>query len=524
MAAICCSNLPSKGRLGNQIWRYASMLGIADKMGVKLNLPSWKYSKYFKGKFPEGPQRGRIIHEPAFHYCPDFILNDGKDYDIDGYLQSERYCEHIKDYVKKQLEWEPNFLEQVKAKYADVLNSKPIAISVRQGDYRSNPNYEVLPAMYYILSLYEHFPDWKSREMLFFSDDINWCKLHFGCLPNAHFAPDFTNKEYFFDETSIEQLCLGSLCNDFILANSTFSWWMAWLGEKEGSKVVRPAHYMAGKLKEKCDMKDFWPERWVEFDHKGKKFDLSDCTVVIPISFDHPDRRENIGLSVCMVQKDFDCQVFVGEQGGDKFSFFSQWCRYFKFGMKAFHRTKILNDLIKASDTEIVFNYDCDVLIPPMAIIQTVEALRSKKFDFCFPYKEKMARVPRNPWFKMLEKYLDVGILAGQEFNGMRKDDALSVGGCVACNKRKFIEAGMENEGYRSWSNEDTERVHRWNLLGYKVGRVGGVIFHLDHHVGINSSNNHPYHEHNKQVWREVKSKETKKELRKLVDTWEWAK
>jgi len=187
----------------------------------------------------------------------------------------------------------------------------PFAISCRVGDYVGNPGYEVLPAMYYILSLYTHFEDWKDYNLIFLSDSIDWAKLHFGCLSNAYFATDFDDKNYFFSETAVEQLCLMSMADHFIIANSTFSEWGAILGEKEGSKVIRPAHYLAGKLKEKCDMKDHYPTHWVEFNHKGKKFDLTDVTFTIPVYKDHNDRKENIDLSVCMIQRDFDTNVLL---------------------------------------------------------------------------------------------------------------------------------------------------------------------------------------------------------------------
>jgi Glycosyl transferase family 11/N-terminal domain of galactosyltransferase len=518
---ISFSRLGNMGRMGNSLFQLCSMIGLSKMKGAELCLPAWKYAKYFAGTIPVRHPRGFQVSEPAFHHCGDFIPNDGRDYDVVGYLQSEKYWKHCEEEVRDMLQWEPKFSASIKKKYAEVFKKNTIAISCRVGDYRDNPNYEVLPAMYYILALYEHFPDWKERNLLFLSDDINWCKLHFGCLPNAYFANDFDSKEYFFSETAAEQLCVGSLCDDFIISNSTFGWWLSYLANK--GKTIRPAHYLAGKLKQQCDMKDFWPEEWIEFDHKGKKFDLSDVTFTVPVQYDHNDRKQNLDLSVCMLQRDFDCKIEVGEINTNRFEYFKQWCRYSWRKMPFFHRTALLNEMCERAGTPIVCNYDADILLPPMAIILAVESLRSKGSDFVYPYNGQFARVDRDKWFKPLEKHLDVGVLAGQSFRGMNPDDLLSVGGCVMYRKDVFFEAGGENENFRSYGAEDSERFYRWNTLEYKVGRINAVLYHIDHYVGVDSTNRHKYGEVNKDEWAKVQSM-NKKQLLAYVKLWPWAK
>jgi len=514
------SRLGAIGRLGNGLFQLASMVGLSRSKRCDLALPSWKYSKFFKGPIQEGNPRGTQIKEPAFHYCGDFIPDD-RDYDVVGYLQSEKYWQHCEKEVRDMLAWEPKFLASIKAKYAEVFKKKTIAISIRQGDYVNNPGYTVLPALYYILALYEHFPDFRERNLLFLSDNISWAKLHFSCLPNAYFASDFDNKDYFFSETAAEQLCLGSLCDDFILANSTFSYWIAYLANR--GKVVRPAHYLAGKLKQECDMKDFWPEEWVEFNHEGKKFDLKDVCFTVPTLCDHHDRKQNLDLSICLLQRDFDCNIIIGEVNTNKFGYFKQWCDYRYFRLPYFHRTLVLNELAKEARTDIVCNFDADVFIPPMAMILAVESLRSKENDFTYPYNGKFARVDRRKWFKELEKHLDTGIFAGQTFKGMNPEDALSVGGCVMYRKDVFFEAGGENENFISHSPEDAERFYRWTTLGYKVGRIDAVLYHCDHWIGPDSSGRHQNAEAGRQEWRKVKEMD-KKQLLAYISTWEWLK
>lgn len=518
---ITFSKINSHGRMGNQMWNIAAMIGFSKKYGVSLNMPDWHYAKYFSNTPGGGSPRGIQVKEKAFHFTPEYYdsLDWSMDMDFFGYFQSPRYFEHCKDEVMRGFQFEQSFKQKVREKYAEIFKKKTIAISCRVGDYVGNPGYVVLPAMYYILALYEHFKDWKDYNLIFLSDDIPWTKLHFGCLPNAYFATDFDNSNYFFSETAVEQLCLMSMADHFIIANSTFSEWGAMLGEKEDSIVVRPAHYLAGKLKQECDMKDHYPSHWIEFDHKGKKFDLRDCCFTIPVQFDHKDRQKNLDLNVCLLQRDFDCKIIIGEVNTNKFEYFRQWCDYRHFNLPCFHRTYVLNELAMQSKQEIVFNFDADISVAPMQLIVAVEKLRSGDLDFCYPYSGEFCRVDRHEWFGKLEKYLDVGIFAGKTFKGMMPGDALSVGGVVGYNKTAFFKAGGENEGYKSYGNEDVERLFRWKLLGHKAGRVNGYVFHMDHYVGVDSTNKHPNGRNNWAEWDRV-SKMNKDEILEYVKTW----
>ena len=134
--------------------------------------------------------------------------------------------------IKKALTFDVNFKSQVKAQMdpKGIIFGKPtIAISIRRGDYVGNPNYRLLPITYYILAMFENFPNWRDHNIVIFSDDIPYCKVHWDCIPNVYFSEN---------NSDIEDLCLMTLCDDFIIANSSFSWWGAYLGEKEGSRCA----------------------------------------------------------------------------------------------------------------------------------------------------------------------------------------------------------------------------------------------------------------------------------------------
>lgn len=127
----------------------------------------------------------------------------------------------------------------------------------RRGDFINHPYYFQLSFKFYFLALIKNFPDWRERNLIFTSDDITYCKYHFSFLKNAFFLEKLI---------AIEQLALCSQCDDFIISNSTFSWWMAWLGEKQDSKVIRPVKNFKGKFALKNDDSDYFPSRWISFD------------------------------------------------------------------------------------------------------------------------------------------------------------------------------------------------------------------------------------------------------------------
>lgn len=535
MSCITFSKFGRHGRLGNQLFQYAACLGFAVKYNVPLSLPDWQYSQYFDGEFPayKLPQYPKKVKEHAYHYTPEAYVNlpwQREDINLLGYFQSEKYWQHCEDVVRDRLKFKKEFIEKVRNPYKEVFNKTTIAISIRRGDYIGNKNYVTLPPTYYILALYEHFPNWKDYNLLFFSDDPDYCKVHFQCLPNAYFVDnrfDNNNKARYFDlnESAMEQLCLMAQCDHYILANSSFSWWGAYLGEHEESKVVYPAHYFDGQMAAGNSTKDLWPDRWVKFDHLDrdgnlKKIDLKNVTFTIPVSFDHSDRKQNLELNVCLLQRQFETNIIVGEQGKTEFAYMQQYCSYTFFEGEYFHRTKYLNEMCKMAKTEIVANWDADIIVPPMQLLWTVEQLRAGA-DFVYPYDGRFARVPRNPWFRKIESSLDIGVVGRTVFNGMKEGDLTSVGGAILFRKASFLEAGGENEGYISYGNEDYERWHRFRLLGYDVQRTNGVIYHLDHWVGVNSTNKHKHGQDNKKLWAKIEPM-TKEELRAFVETWPW--
>jgi hypothetical protein len=512
---ISFSKLWQHGRIGNCFFQIASIIGIAEKNNCKASFPFWPFENYFENKLPDAWNGLNAITEKEknFHY-DEYIFNDDQNRDLIGYFQSEKYFS--KAAVKDTFKFKIGFLQEVKNKLPK-NGKKNISIHIRRGDYLQEPYcnfYYQLPVTYFIDSLLS-IENWQDYNLLFFSDDLDYCKLHFECLINA----------YFPELNEIETIAAGQFCEHFILSNSTFGWWIAYLGEKENSKVIHPGHYFTGRLAQENDIKDFWPERWIENKKEKYTIDISDLTFTVPVFCDSKDRKKNLDLSVCILQNYFKTNIIIGEQGGDKFRYMSQWCQYIHFQMRYFHRTKMLNQMALKANTPYIANWDCDVIISPMQIYLSVLALRSGA-EIVFPYDGRFARWEREPWFKKIEKVLDIGATAGTRPKGNRGADIegqYSVGGAVFVNKESFIKSGMENEHMISFGPEDCERNDRFTMLGLRIERVKGYLHHINHWCGPDSSIKNPFFKSNHAEIDKIRLM-NKEQLQVYIETWPWCK
>jgi hypothetical protein len=247
------------------------------------------------------------------------------------------------------------------------------------------------------------------------------------------------------------------------------------------------------------------------------KIDLRDTTFVIPVKFDHADRRRNLELVVCMLQRDFDTTIIIGEQGGNTFEYMSKWCKYVRFEDEEFRRTKFINCMAGMCETDIFVNLDSDVLIAPMQLLTAVEAVRSGDYEFAYPYQYAFVRVPKIKHRNIYPHY-DLAAFA-PIMNGSDTLVRPSVGGAVIFNKEVFQRYGGENENFVSFSPEDVERYERFTRLGCRCFRPKGHLYHLDHHVGVNSSKQNPFYQQGVDELQKERQMNID-ELKAYVKTW----
>lgn len=176
-----------------------------------------------------------LYNEPNFSfneikYNPNMLLN--------GFFQSEKYFYDFKEEIKNLF----NLPTDIVKKPIDKLTS----IHVRRGDYLKLQDYHlVLPKEYYLEAM-----DKIKGNFIFFSDDIEWVK------------ENFKGDNIFYSETGDElmDLTLMSLCDNNIIANSSFSWWGAYLNKKENKKVIAPKNWFGPNGPK--DINDIYPETW----------------------------------------------------------------------------------------------------------------------------------------------------------------------------------------------------------------------------------------------------------------------
>jgi hypothetical protein len=270
------------GGLGNQMFQYAAALNLAirNKSMPKADL-SWFYLSHERmGLTPrnfelnqfEGIEvntvnlsqlyrmalrvirripliresvfcRKRImIEQKLFQYDTQFeeLENDAI---LDGYFQALGYLEPVAHILRKSFVPKSKD-DQLYNSILTMANSEDtVAIHVRRGDYVSNPSAAIAHGAqdsgYYrkainLVSERVRFP-----KLLFFSDDLEWCKSTFRDIADA----------YFMDTqhlNSAQVLYLMSQCNHQIISNSSFSWWSGWLNARNGKCVYMPKNWMEG--------------------------------------------------------------------------------------------------------------------------------------------------------------------------------------------------------------------------------------------------------------------------------------
>lgn len=245
------SMLGKYGRLGNQMFQVAAVACLAKRKNFDLILPDKNIAvvrKYFD--IPCQDLDENYIKKIKFKWIEsDYKFQDLNNLpsctDILGYLQSLKYLDDPEYIRKKLFKFNENLLEESKQK---LKNKKRIAIHVRRGDYLKYSNvHPTLDCEYYFKALKIIKDQDPEASPIIFTDDKIWCQ---NFLPNLEI----------FQGEEILDLCMMSICDHIVIANSSFSWWAAWLGEKKGRQVIAPQKWF-GQDGPK-DWSDLYNKNW----------------------------------------------------------------------------------------------------------------------------------------------------------------------------------------------------------------------------------------------------------------------
>ena len=221
--------------------------------GIYRILPvKYKKKSIFEFKIP-------IVMEPRFNFSPKIMaLNKLGSY-FDGYWQSPLYFLEVRNTIKSDLTSSTKLSDYSLELQNRIINSGGICLNVRRGDFASNinsSNFHGLLGEDYYLKAWQKLKALEGFESVFiFSDDPEWCKTKLKItgkvevVTHDHAGPHFTH-----------YLELMKSCAGFILPNSTFGWWAAWLSEVEPNKIVAPRNWFKDS---KIDTSDLIPGQWL---------------------------------------------------------------------------------------------------------------------------------------------------------------------------------------------------------------------------------------------------------------------
>jgi hypothetical protein len=297
------------GGIGNQLFQYAAARSLAHKNNVqlKLSINRLKYNWYYnyclqpfniEENFISAGKEKKLLKANQISLLKEIVGGFNKNFFeqkdnlyLKGYWQSEKYFKDIGPLIRKEF----TFKSKPSGKNEDVAgliqNSESIAIHVRRGDYVTIDTAVKKYGGICDLDYYQKCVDYLSAKVknpvvFIFSNDPKWVKenlklnaeavyvthnstrKHFKFENNYLFRNSLILFKNFIVDKSYEDFRLMSLCKHFIIANSSFSWWGAWLGNHPGKIVCAPSRWINAipdKIKiADAEYKDLIPESWIK--------------------------------------------------------------------------------------------------------------------------------------------------------------------------------------------------------------------------------------------------------------------
>jgi len=192
----------------------------------------WQDRKQFQTK--------RIIEEKKIGYDPE-IINVGENAYLEGYWQSYLYFESISKIIRDEYQLLHPLFSEYDNIQKQIINSNSVGIHIRRGDYISNQLfrsiYHSCSLDYYIQAMEIIMEKVLAPKFFIFSDDIEWAKMHFQSISDAYIIHQAG------EESDYQELILMSQCKHNIIANSSFSWWSAWLNPNPSKIVIAPVKW-----------------------------------------------------------------------------------------------------------------------------------------------------------------------------------------------------------------------------------------------------------------------------------------
>lgn len=289
------------GGLGNQMFQYGMYLlmrKIYPKAPIKIDLDSYKYARFHTGfdlkrvfdvEIPGYDLKNKYSKVEYYYYkirvnlkkifCslnimgvksfngdnphvnPDLYQLDDKKYNfLYATWESEHYISQVRDEIFNAFEFRPFPLEKNAILQKEMTSCNSVSLHIRRGDYLNSPFVSLTETDYYVKAL-EHIRNAikENLKLYIFSDDIEWCRknLEVSDIPCVYI-------EWNKGKDSYEDMHLMSLCKCNIIANSTFSWWGAYLNQSETPLVICPKQYYKDSVYNKIFIDYHYPKNWIQ--------------------------------------------------------------------------------------------------------------------------------------------------------------------------------------------------------------------------------------------------------------------
>ena len=292
---VSFNGLGNEGRLGNQMFQYAFMRGMSKKYGYDFMIPHESADRYDnyglfecfeledcktgEGSYPTLECRDTAFNQKFLDECTDNT-------NYSGVFQTEKYFANATEELRKDFTFKKDILDPCQEfidNVGDVIflhvrrgNSNLVGKRGEKWSYQLLQDYHPLMKKEYYLEALSHFDE--SKKVIVLSDTIDWCKKQ-DWLQDDRFLFSDSSYEVFDDGASVPyiDICLMSLCSGGIIANSSMSWWGAWLQNDTG-KIIAPNPWYGEKAynygnAELCDA-DIIPERWTKIYNDPTPIDI----------------------------------------------------------------------------------------------------------------------------------------------------------------------------------------------------------------------------------------------------------
>jgi translation initiation factor 2 beta subunit (eIF-2beta)/eIF-5 len=258
-----------KGGLGNMLFQVAAVSSMAIKKNTSCSFPNFRdhlnflnqdhlfnpnmkhaneYTEFLHLEYSTASEPYKLYSYP-FEYI-DAIPGDTT-FGVDGFFQTEKYFKNQRQEILKIIKPNQKINDILNTKYSFIKEDICTSIHVRRGDYTKFSDKHPTQDVKYYQKALESIEDYGL--IIVFSDDVEWCKSVF----------KFKNMHFIENEKDYIELFLMARCKNNIIANSSFSWWGAWMNQHPDKKVVGPNKWFGPNLSH-LNTNDIIPETWIK--------------------------------------------------------------------------------------------------------------------------------------------------------------------------------------------------------------------------------------------------------------------